>query len=241
MRELCLYLVPHQDDELLTMGLGILRDLRQHDVHLLLLTDGGATGAVRALNRGGLCPKCVNIHRRPVSRDAMMASRMMEFRDSARAMGVASSAVHLANPLLPDGALAEDDVLTQLRPLVHRLGVRHLRCLDPMVGPDQVQDHRVTGRAALRLAEEGTVASLELFREPYVSSAEHYQTISPEPQERRRLLAALASYRRYSPRHGRYAVGLHSVWGVMRRYKRDMRSYVRMLPVTPSTYPAGTT
>ena len=90
------FVVPHQDDELLSMGAAIRANVRAgRAVEVFLVTDGAATGACRVL---GLGPA------------ACSSARDVEFRRSVTRLGVPLANVHeLIDPArgarFPDGGL----------------------------------------------------------------------------------------------------------------------------------------
>ena len=53
-----IYFAPHQDDELLSMGVDICNSIKKgKDVHVVLCTDGSSSGVKNILKNGKTCKK----------------------------------------------------------------------------------------------------------------------------------------------------------------------------------------
>lgn len=95
-----LWFSPHQDDEVLTLGYGIINDiLNGYDVHVILCTDGGGTGVLRKWRNGTTCNLCQTIHYGYVgtnfTREEFSKYRDFEFVNCCLHLGVKSENIHI--------------------------------------------------------------------------------------------------------------------------------------------------
>lgn len=201
-----IYLVPHQDDELLTMG----ADMAAHvaagrPVIVVLVTDGAASSA-----RGKMCRATGYC----LTREAFSAARDREFAEAMRVMGVSS--VHYERQ--PDGQLSD----AAARAIVDRWVTAYpYASIKTMSWLDAHPDHAALGRA-LR-ASSAADARFEQYR-PYWQTMPvrgHYVTGND------RMKRAAASYGLWRPWAGRYAIGARwSVPSAFRELQADPRSRV---------------
>ena len=221
------YFAPHQDDELTNLGPAVCRDLTLgHGVHVVLCTDGAASGVKRMLADGGGCAWHTGAHRYALSAEAFTAARDREFLESCACLGVAAENARISPLRGPDGGLtraqAERIILEALS------GFPPAECavktLAPLPGVGQNPDHTALGLAAQALFRAGAFASLTLTHEfihlpPVPSLAGN--VIRPAPQELERIKKAAAAYSLWAPAAGRYAVGFHSVADEFRAFLAD--------------------
>lgn len=86
-----LWFAPHQDDETLTMGVGIRHHLEAgHDCHVILCTDGSASGVRTQLG---------------LSVDEFVAARVDEMIRAARKLGVPLANIRASTLMAQDGKL----------------------------------------------------------------------------------------------------------------------------------------
>ena len=87
------YFVPHQDDETLTMGASIASHVKSgKEVHLVLTTDGSASGAFTEVN-----DRLRQEGRPTITKQQFSAARNREFVAAAKRLGVQERNIHYEN------------------------------------------------------------------------------------------------------------------------------------------------
>lgn len=99
--------VPHQDDEVLTLGAGLAEAVRRTGgrVAVVLCTDGKNCGTRLRLNDGSSCPGLGDDHRYDFDVATYGKLRDVEFVESCKSLGISERAVLLAHPRMVDGRL----------------------------------------------------------------------------------------------------------------------------------------
>lgn len=221
-RNKIIYFAPHQDDELLTMGVDICRNARKgHEVHVVLCTDGSKSNMRLVVGNGKACSKHEGLHLYNLSVEAFIQARDREFTGSCLALGVKPENIHIAPTRDIDGSLTQSNAQKIVRYYLDRLGADALVCThSPLSGPKQHRDHRTLGQAVDSLLKQGVIRKAKFFVEPY-----HYSYVEANPRPlpgyperisasasvKEQVRQAIGSYSRWDPEHGRYAVGYHSV------------------------------
>jgi LmbE family N-acetylglucosaminyl deacetylase len=222
-----LWFSPHQDDELLTMGTGIIKDVVEgKEVHVILCTDGRTSGVKNVLKNGQPCSICQGTtHSYTLNDEDFIDSRDAEFTDSCLALGVPASNIHIhgkgdGQKRAIDGALDAADAQAIIRRYLDGYPNATVATVAPLTGPEQHNDHRCLGEAAVSLRVEGKIGTLNLFVEPYLYPAvvdRLPETIlrlscpSIDAGAWARFSAAAGAYTRFSPESKRYAIGRHSM------------------------------
>lgn len=228
-----IYFVPHQDDEVLTMGISIAMSVKDGcDVYVVLCTDGSCSRIRTVLNDGNVCEKCLNRHVFSLSLEDFIAARDREFLSSCTDLGVKKENIIIEENRITDGNLTVENARNVI--------IKHLEMLgrDSYVGTmypndESVQhhDHRNLGLAALKLKNEGKIGRLELMEEPYVAkTASHNPDDKPKKIKacadiESRLENAISEYSLFNPSEGRYAVGYHSVTNELELLKEEKTLY----------------
>lgn len=235
-----LYFAPHQDDELIVLGVDLCRNAREQadSIHVYLCTDGSASCV-----RGSLCngafdctlheePHCYNL-----TVDEFIAARDREYRLSCAAMGVPEENIHISPLRKPDQHLSLNDAeqiildaLSQV-PAGETVSVRTLSPCYPH--RKQQDDHKNLGLAASKLFREGKFQELVLILE-YEAMEDCFQRfpetnfaeIRADDDDFKKLTAAAAAYRRWDPENGFFAVGYHSVQGEFVTLLGDPRTII---------------
>ena len=223
-----LYFSAHQDDETLEDFGGILQDLRDGlEVHVVLVSDGGASKVRKALQEEG----------HDLSREAFSAARDSEFRDALIALGVPDENIHFPENRLPDAELPEyaEEVKALLQYYVEQYPDAMVRTHAYEVeGVSSHKDHVTVGNAAVSLYESGSIKSLRLFVDPWVR--EDFESVTgievkklPEKglrnSERAAVSNAMDAYAFLDPEHGRYGIGARSVKSYWKQVRKEMTSY----------------
>lgn len=238
-RKTMLYFAPHQDDELLTMGIDICSSvLKHHDVHVILCTDGSKSNVRKRLNNGQKCPKHEGIHHYDLSIEAFIQARDREFMDSCRALGLDAAHIHIPEKRSIDGSLTVQAAENTIQKYLSLFGEDVTVCtISPNNGPAQHRDHKALGRAANNLLNRGIIQDLKFFIEPYhfgqIVENPRLIPIDPTikkapPQIEERIKKAIGAYSYWNPDEQRYAVGYHSVTTEFDDFLKNMESYSYM-------------
>ncbi len=213
------YLVPHQDDEVLSMSASIRRTIARSGpgcVHVVLVTTGESSGARTTLARGFRAGGH-GITRVSLSRAQFGASRDKEFRASVARLGVPAANVHLGLPDAPriadDGSLDAAAARRVVDAAIDRFG--RAASYATMSDSDPQADHRRLGEALREAGTRRRVASATYFFPPYQLPAP--RTLSPTTAtsraDRDAITRAAREYGTYAPKSGRYGIGWLSVPG----------------------------
>ena len=88
IRPATVFFSPHQDDELLTLGVYARKKMREgEDVYVVLCVDGSRSGVRKVLHNGKECKKCSGPHEHDLSVGEFVAARDREFASSSEARG----------------------------------------------------------------------------------------------------------------------------------------------------------
>lgn len=148
------FYIPHQDDEVLSMSVGIVNHLwHGHDVHVVLYTDGKPSDyAANNLNRdlrnnGGF---------EPLTKDEMVTVRNDEFYRSCLAMGVTHENIHID----PVSALNKSNLKDLILRYEDYLNKPNHKAMSYR---DLARSHSVSGQALNELYNAGQVAKPPRF------------------------------------------------------------------------------
>lgn len=214
--------VPHQDDELLTMGAAISQYAAAgYDVHVILCTDGASSYVRTLLKNGQSCDFHSGTHSYTLSSGDFTAARDREFVDSCKALGIPTQNMHVASPRALDGSLTQDEAQAIVTSYLDRYPDAEVWATSPRVGDGQNADHRTLGEAVQKMSDGGLVADCKLFVEPYLITgfAKQNPSVSlsklaaSDEDLRMGITDATQSYCLWNPKQGRYAIGCHSVSG----------------------------
>lgn len=224
-----LYFVPHQDDELLSMGIDICFEAQKgNDVHVVLCTDGSKSCVRSRLNDGQDCALHSENHHYNLSEQDFIRARDAEFIESCRILGVAPENIHILPQRAVDGTLKAD--------FAEKIIVQYLKQYgaDAMVasiyfanGENQHQDHKNLGLAVYHLWRMGLIKQVRFFREPYCNDKKNikFTAKSAPPEIALRVCYASYAYGYWNPNANRYAIGYHSVPQDFVNLRRKMKTY----------------
>lgn len=235
-RKTLLYFCPHQDDELLTMGIDICASvLKKYDVHVILCSDGSRSNMRKVLNNGKTCSKHEGTHCYDLSIEEFVQARDREFLGSCAALGVKPGNVHIPEDRAIDGSLSVEQAEKRIRQYLSLYGEDALVCtISPNNGPAQHRDHKALGKAAENLVNRGVLKEVRFFIEPYhfPQIAENPRLIPVDPFVRKAsprmqkaIRQAIHSYSYWNPTEQRYAVGYHSVHTEFDDFLKNMEAY----------------
>lgn len=230
-----LYFAPHQDDELLTMGVDVATSVRQgHDVHVILCSDGSKSGVRKTLCNGKTCSKHAGVHEYDLTPEDFIAARDREFTDSCLALGVQPDHIHIPDDRGVDGSVTAEQTEQIMKRYVADCREMPILCtISPDNGPKQHGDHKAVGQAANSLYKQGLVKEIRFFVEPY-----HYDQIADNPRAipvapifrkasppvAGKVKRAIGAYSYWNPEQQRYAVGYHSVTNEFKDFLKHKQS-----------------
>lgn len=231
--------VPHPDDETLGMAGGILNAAQEGKRNVVIMYTEGDGSDVRLVLNGLLyCPLHGRFHSprqegyEPLDKAAFGRARMAETTAALVALGVDEQ--DIVSIGMPDGQVTVDKayaVMAELDRAFPGASHRTTSLSDPH------DDHRNLARALNRLVQrqraEGTPSDVR-FHSVYAYKSEARRNAAPftpvavsDPEGKR---AALAEFARWAPEEGRFAIGMHSVPGLITGAAEDPFEYVQ----TPS-------
>lgn len=227
-----LYVVPHQDDELFTFGLDVVKTLSRGDsVYVLLVTDGSECWVKDMLADGKKCTDggkdFHDCHKYALSTEEFVASRDKEFFECCSRLGINKDNVHLSNPRFVDMNFSVEEVKAAIKSVVEminpdRVCVHAPRwessfnpCERNVSMPPHI-DHCFCGRAVYLLLREKVIKDAEFFIEFYdlerfesLHSDITVRRIEANSDEAELIQRAGLAYKVWNPDEGRYAIGWH--------------------------------
>lgn len=228
-----LYFAPHQDDELLSMGIDIAVSVKNgYDVHVIMVTDGASSNVRLRLGDRKYCEQCHETHVFDLTKEDFTATRDQEFFGCCAALGVKKENVHFADERIVDGNITLDKAKDIIKTFVERIDKDSTVCtIYPNAPEVHHRDHRTLGLAAKELFDEGVVKHIVLMEEPYVAvevdhAPEEEPTVFYAPDDIAKMIEkAVSSYFLWDPKNKRYAVGFHSVPNEMEQLKTEKALY----------------
>ena len=235
-RKTVLYFAPHQDDELLSMGVDIATNVaKKQNVHVILCSDGSKSSVRKRLGDGKSCDKHPGDHIYEITEEEFTAARDKEFWDSCAALGVPQNCVHIAQNRGVDGSVTTQTVASIMRHFLKRFGSDAIVCtISKNNGDKQHCDHKTLGHTAQYLFNKGEIKELRLFIEPYHLDAveENPRLVPVEPtvikadgKIAEKIEKAIGAYSLWEPENDRFAVGCHSVSKEFAAYLKDKSNY----------------
>lgn len=234
-RKTLLYFAPHQDDELLSMGIDICRSLKKgHEVHVILCSDGSKSYVRDLLGNGKTCQKHEGTHCYELSVAEFIQARDREFKASCLALGVPEENIHIPERRAVDGSVYWSTIEKLILEYVTSFGTDAVVCtLSPNNGPLQHKDHKTLGRVAAYLLKSGRIRKVRFFVEPYlydrIAANPRLIPVDPEiltatEETAEKIRAAIGAYSLWAPEQQRYAVGYHSVTSEFNDFLNTMQS-----------------
>lgn len=219
-KPVAIFYVPHQDDELLTMGVAVVNHIESgNDVHLVLLTDGSASSALSTVNQ-----KLKRDGYKTITRQQFSDVRDQEFKNSAIALGVQPSNIHYEN--LKDGNTHVKDIKNIIMKYEKKYpNARH----KTMTYIDDHRDHRNAGQALLQLYNEGKVKDARFYIQDLhrVKGKKHWKE-NYKSSYYTKIKNAATSYMTYNPEKNQYAIGYTSVRGHFDNLLKNPVSYYHL-------------
>lgn len=202
-----IFYVPHQDDDTLAFGVGIMNHYYGgHNVHIVMLTDGAAS-AVRKWTGLSVLD--------------FTTARNTEFEHAMGAIGIKPNRIEYSN--LKDGAMTVEQVEKVILKYEAKYpGAKHKTYSDT----DTHTDHRNAGQALRNLLGEGKVSDGRFYVRRG-SQAPKGMKLTTEPfieAYRPFLMAASASYNIRNEVKGFYGIGHRSVKASFRTFEKQPQS-----------------
>jgi LmbE family N-acetylglucosaminyl deacetylase len=227
-----LFVAAHPDDETLAMSTAIAEHVAAgQEVHCLLLTDGEASGALDILNGTALSGWWGNLHvpaaegYSPLTSATLAAARIAEARTALACLSAGlpgSLTLHQAG--LPDGGVTSTTAQAAILAVADTIapgGPVRLKGHSPIV--DNHTDHVAAGNAlkALKLDDPVRFGDVRHYILPTYWSDSRLSLVveswdaPTNASIAARVRAAIRSYGAWSPTLGAYAIGYHSVAGML--------------------------
>lgn len=219
-----LYIVPHQDDEVLSFGIDILNEMSKgRQVQLILLTRGEDSPARNILNGKVYC----RIHHRyhnpikekykfnPLTPIEFADARTNEYYRASEALGVPPGNIH--TEFIPPGQYYGMTVRAVIQKYLKAYPNADVRTFSWF---DQHPAHALLGRTVRGMQTNGL---LERYQAKYIVSINtdrFYKVRKPmdttinkiqNPIDFEKLKNAINQYKLFDPQKGYYAIGYHSV------------------------------
>lgn len=243
------YIVPHQDDEILSYGIDIRNELSKgRDVHLVLLTKGEESGARDIVNGSydvesytpnlaGQRIKCQwhNTYHDPIkekyyhgrlSFNEFGDSRTDEYYRASQALGVKPENIH--TEFIARGSYSGTNVRNVIEKYLASYPQADIRTFSWFDGHSA---HALIGRTLKGMQDEGYI---EKYRAQYLMSIytdRFYSVSMPMPTikvnltnaaDSGYLTKAINEYKRFEPSKGIYAIGYHSVTSQFESLEKNM-------------------
>ena len=236
MKKTLIYFSPHQDDELLSMGVDICRSiLKGFNVDVVLCTDGSSSMSRLKLNDHKKCDFHSGEHIYDLDPDAFSKARDREFISSLHSMGVTDEHIFIYKNRSKDGTLSVPEAEEIIRYYLNGRSEEAVVCtISPNNGKGQHKDHVALGKAAENLFKSKNIQELKLFIEPYeISKIKHDAYLLPaEPisitaskRIQELIINAIEEYSLWDPENERYAIGFHSVRPYFSDFRDKMTNY----------------
>jgi LmbE family N-acetylglucosaminyl deacetylase len=233
-KNVVVYLVPHQDDEVLTYSVPILNDMREgKKVYLVLMSEGEGSFARQILNgvyedkithrkiardKRVFCP----VHKRyhDPKREHYLISyltpqmlgelRVREFYNSAAALGIPKSQVRLHFLNMFSYSLVKNAILQEAQNFPNAE-------FKSMSALDYHPEHAMCGKVLDDLYQKRLIKKPETdFASIYTDrfskiKLRGYRLYLTNPADADKVRKALQAYKTWNPSKGEYAIGYHSV------------------------------
>lgn len=203
------YLIPHQDDEVLYIGIDINRDVRDgHNVNAILFTDGSRTSAIKAINK-----KLSEQGLSEITSEDIVKARNKEITLALNHLEVESKKIEFLGYI--NKGLLKTDVSNVLDKIVKNQNnvVFKTLAVELLNHKDGSSDH-----LAITYATEDAEKKYNIPASYYIKSEwdsvitkKNYKAIHLNDSEKEIMIKALNAYTIWNPANGFYAVGQNSV------------------------------
>lgn len=222
-----LYFAPHQDDELLTMGIDICNSIQQGvDVHVILCVNGSKSGVKKVLNNGKTCKFHSGKHEYNLNPYEFVNARDREFIESCANLGVPLANIHLYYKRPCDNELTQKITTEIIKKYLSLYDKKATVCtIWYKNGKSQHKDHKTLGLTVHKLFKKRKLKSVRFFKEPYCQSKTRFNKFHAANYTETKINRAINSYSKWEPKALRYAIGYHSVKKSFDDFKKEMNVY----------------
>ena len=223
-----LYFAPHQDDELLTMGIDVANSIELgYNVHVILCANGSKSSVRKTLNNGKTCNFHNETHKYDLNIGDFVSARDREFVESCVSLGVPLSNIHIYPKRLADKELT---VKTAENIICHYLNLfssknTRVCTIWHKNGKEQHIDHKTLGHAVYNLYKFYKLRDVRFFKETYCDSKTKFNEVKAPKSIEIKINNAIGAYSKWGPENGRYAIGYHSVRKEFDSLKKEKNIY----------------
>lgn len=221
------YLVPHQDDETISMSVDIVNNIQKgHRVILWLYTDGGGSMALKLLNgefyssywKGVHNPSCEGYHH--LDKRDFIDARNNEFKSASGQLGVKPQDI-IISPLPKLNINSIKDVVLKFHEQYPSATFR------AMSYKDSHHQHALGGMALKELIDQRKVEGLFFVsRFDYNKNLYLGSPITTNHSNVQKILRAINCYKAWNPAVGSYAIGYHSVSGQFENFRKKPQNKI---------------
>ncbi|MGA8941982.1 MAG: PIG-L family deacetylase [Thermoactinomyces sp.] len=246
------YLVPHADDELLSMGVDIVNHLRlRYDVHLVLMSPGGHSRARFLINGFQDSEEQPYLHKKPVycslhkryhspekekyadtylDVNDLGAARVREFREVARRLGIPEENVHIYNIENDRFVEQEQEIRNVVEELLERFPEARFRTTSIW---DFHPDHAMLGKILMeaeeknRISPDNTLYFISIYKARFTKydlPFREYTMQLVDPQDAQKIRYATRVYGIWDPENGWYQIGYHSVKSQFEKLAKNVKN-----------------
>jgi LmbE family N-acetylglucosaminyl deacetylase len=202
-KETVVFYSPHADDEVLSMGASIIKEVKKgNEVYVVLLSQGLASSAINKVNA-----KLESEGYQPIKVEEFGEARIEEFKNSVTSMGVPENHIIIKN--LPDGEFTSELVKEVIQEMEKKyIGAKH----HVMSDQDPHADHASTGIALRELTSEG-ITEQGYYHIPIqeFENLSYSKKVKMRFGSKKTYQKALNAYGIWKPEEGKYSIGLISV------------------------------
>lgn len=223
-----IYFVPHQDDEVLSMGASIASHAKAgREVHLVLVTDGSGSGAITKVNA-----KLKQEGRAPLTVAQFSKARNAEFEASAIKLGVKKQNLHYER--LVDGKVTSQQAEKVIDKYIAAYKGASFKSMSWL---DLHNDHYKLGYALNNRCVSGIVTDCRFYQSALYQKGSTHPNALSKPQNTvvspkggryasaTEIARAAAEYKVWNPAAGRYSVGYLSVASSFDHLLKNPSSY----------------
>jgi LmbE family N-acetylglucosaminyl deacetylase len=230
------FLVPHPDDELLSMGSAIINHnfYGDNNVHLVLLTGGEQSNVFHIANGEKPCPVHGYIHSpsnegyAPFDRQKFKEGKFENFKHVAYMLGVKPQNVHIYD--FGDGDVTQEEVEGVIKDLSAKHPKNRWKSLSYH---DNHPDHANSGKALLKLVDEGLVKDARFYAKKSMvesglwsnTTTTTFKAERTNPDWEPYITAGIRAYSDWNPKKGYYHAGKASVSNSFIYLEKDMTNY----------------
>ena len=212
-----IYYSPHPDDEILSMGPGIVQALQQYnEVIVVLLSSGTASKSYNTINS-----RLSELALSDLSLVEFGKARVQEFKSSVQALGVKKENIYVYD--LQDGNIQMEDIKSIIVSFEQKYPNSVHHC---MTYHDPHPDHRASGEALKSLLDSRDIRHGLFFLPIQVNQVTGRYHYYVKAINNPRIINAAEIYKRWNPRGGNYAIGYHSVPDYFEKFENSFSSRV---------------